>query len=1022
MRSCDRAGELQHLARAVASHHDPQQALELMGRERALLEGEFAAWQELATLSPAELRRQGVDRELVEAMTGKLGQHLDGLDQLEGGTLPAQLGLETVVPGRVYSGTQARVEGVVASYRRGGSQVEVHAEGDGAYRYQVVGHDGVTIELVAHGGERSSGPAPRAGRGVGGAVAPAHAEARVITDARTPAELRPVEHVVADVARATGRVALAVGGVEVAGPGALRLIDGGDGIPVRIAVADLGADGVRSTVAITDGGVVIQVSPRATALEVERELARRLFEGSAMVARRQAGKPMTTADALGKGAEGTFLSPADQGRVAELRVLRGQHAMAVAQHGARGAETVALSRDIKNLEQELRIVDRTPDAERRRRMVETQIIVQNDHGRRAGARADLDGDVGHAGLDLHNHFMGVVATEVFRRKAAEAAGGEDTGSWMPLLDRLAAMRGFEHQKGPGAEIAARSSAGDAVEIVREVRLQTLALKKSARGASAPDQRATDARIEGMAEDAVRAALTATDDTDFNSAYELRDELVKTAFAGALPPGADADAVKAHENHGYDEYAREAILRLAHDGIKYTEQSNSTKKLAERFGADHIERIVAELVARGELTPGQIDVRFLAMVPTRVFGERVDGNPEERHEPRPADDDSFRKVLGKSGAPVRDRTDTVGRDIAGAELYAIDGLGRERLQAMYLDHLELARATGAPTVFRPHVGEGSVDNTAGQPFARDRDRKRTADGALTHQVRARHNLEQLLVALEDLRVRGEFDSNLVIVRFGHATMATPDQVVRMRALGVLAEVNLGSNVRTGSADQTIGGVDGHTSPVEQYDDHVFGSAIYYGLDTLISTDGHDVMQTTMPHEYERAHQLLEEILTGERKVRVRATDAGDRGTVVAGSDSERWLAIEDLTAEERARFLHGYEKLHADADAYYQHRPRPSDPAGAVAGGDHWTDLAETYGLRSDGVLRFVGTRAQIDEAVTAYRRRGELVMVDEQAGQPLRVRVTARDGRAELVLDEVAGGTSTVRAPGATGAGQDGAR
>ncbi|MBE7448947.1 MAG: hypothetical protein HS111_08635 [Kofleriaceae bacterium] len=48
------------------------------------------------------------------------------------------------------------------------------------------------------------------------------------------------------------------------------------------------------------------------------------------------------------------------------------------------------------------------------------------------------------------------------------------------------------------------------------------------------RQAIQERIEMLAEDAVRAALTATRQTDFNSAYELRDELVKATFAGARP--------------------------------------------------------------------------------------------------------------------------------------------------------------------------------------------------------------------------------------------------------------------------------------------------------------------------------------------------------------------------------------------------------------------------------------------------------------------------------------------------------
>ncbi|MBE7452755.1 MAG: hypothetical protein HS111_28915 [Kofleriaceae bacterium] len=149
---------------------------------------------------------------------------------------------------------------------------------------------------------------------------------------------------------------------------------------------------------------------------------------------------------------------------------------------------------------------------------------------------------------------------------------------------------------------------------------------------------------------------------------------------------------------------------------------------------------------------------------------------------------------------------------------------------------------------------------------------------------------------------------------------------MHALGVIAEVNLGSNARTGAADQTVRGEDGETLPVEQYDDHAPPTMLYYDAQVVLSTDAHDVMQTTLRQEYDRGHRVIEEILAGERGVRVRAADAGERGKPVGDATDDRWLSIEDMTPAERDRFQRGYEKLHADAQAYYRHRPRPEATA------------------------------------------------------------------------------------------------
>ncbi|MBE7452757.1 MAG: hypothetical protein HS111_28925 [Kofleriaceae bacterium] len=131
--------------------------------------------------------------------------------------------------------------------------------------------------------------------------------------------------------------------------------------------------------------------------------------------------------------------------------------------------------------------------------------------------------------------MGVVDTEVFRQKAAVAAHGEDTGSWVPVLEQLASFRQFKHERGPDNAITKRSAAGDAYEIAEQAAKRVDTLTELLGGTRSDEARqAIQERIEMLAEDAVRAALTATRQTDFNSAYELRDELVGSTFAGARP--------------------------------------------------------------------------------------------------------------------------------------------------------------------------------------------------------------------------------------------------------------------------------------------------------------------------------------------------------------------------------------------------------------------------------------------------------------------------------------------------------
>lgn len=199
---------LMALARQVKkSKANPALALDLLRQERAHLEAELALWTELSTKTPAELHRMGVEPEVVKAMIGSTAKHLGGLDQLEGGTLPAQLGLETVVPGRVYEGSEAQVAKVLGSYRKPGVTVESHPQADGGHRYRVVGPDGSPVELIA----RPAAPAAPGERSRAASSSTATAKPVVApagpasaTDSPSPASVpTPKESSAGDVATVT---------------------------------------------------------------------------------------------------------------------------------------------------------------------------------------------------------------------------------------------------------------------------------------------------------------------------------------------------------------------------------------------------------------------------------------------------------------------------------------------------------------------------------------------------------------------------------------------------------------------------------------------------------------------------------------------------------------------------------------------------------------------------------------------------------------------------------------------------
>ncbi|MGN6104341.1 MAG: hypothetical protein ACTHU0_04495 [Kofleriaceae bacterium] len=251
-------------------------------------------------------------------------------------------------------------------------------------------------------------------------------------------------------------------------------------------------------------------------------------------------------------------------------------------------------------------------------------------------------------------------------------------------------------------------------------------------------------------------------------------------------------------------------------------------------------------------------------------------------------------------------------------------------------------------------------------------------------------------MRELRAEGVYDPTKVFVRFGHATHATPMQARDMARLGILAEVNLGSNIATGSLRQTMG-PHGPRSATEQFDDHALPSLVYYGASTVLSTDGQAVMRTSMRAEYQRAHRVLEQVLAGDRPIRIGVAEATIdgklRGTEVPEQPDQRELRIADLTRDERARFERGYEKLYDDAESYYLRRPQPGNT------GPHHTRLAAAHGLVSKlGTASFEWPRSAVEAAMHAYRAAGYRVTAETRPDESLIVVIRSADDQFTTTL------------------------
>jgi hypothetical protein len=116
---------------------------------------------------------------------------------------------------------------------------------------------------------------------------------------------------------------------------------------------------------------------------------------------------------------------------------------------------------------------------------------------------------------------------------------------------------------------------------------------------------------------------------------------------------------------------------------------------------------------------------------------------------------------------------------------------------------------------------------------------------------------------------------------------------MKELGIYAEVNLTSNEQTGSLQPVRGGRD------NTFQNHSLINLIAEGVPTILSTDGHSVMHTTLSKEYKRAEQLFKAYMKGRFPIEM---------------DGELKY-FQQMSDEQRARIAQGLSLLKESASAY-----------------------------------------------------------------------------------------------------------
>jgi hypothetical protein len=337
-------------------------------------------------------------------------------------------------------------------------------------------------------------------------------------------------------------------------------------------------------------------------------------------------------------------------------------------------------------------------------------------------------------------------------------------------------------------------------------------------------------------------------------------------------------------------------------------------------ADAVAKELADLnkdrAAKG-LPP--MDVRFLAMIETKFLGaEGADQSTTDAKWQQQLD--NLRKLM--------ERGDVIGVDIASPETSDMSA-GSAQMQHRIRDLALMLQAEGARAgrklVLRPHVGEGYIempDNAHGHKAGFD------ADHSSEHYKKAEANLWAMVDAVERLSKTIGPDGKPVYdpadpnpeIRLGHATHATPELAAKMKELGIVVEVNLGSNALSGSLQDSETNPQGRSDSghLHYMDDHSLLTLAAEGVPIVLATDGQGMMNTELGNEHDRAAKILADF-TGTSSIGstktmpvTREVFAAAKGIDAAGAQPPFALTFRELPDAMRDNIESSYARMMAAA--------------------------------------------------------------------------------------------------------------
>lgn len=560
-----------------------------------------------------------------------------------------------------------------------------------------------------------------------------------------------------------------------------------------------------------------------------------------------------------------------------------------------------------------------------------------------------------AGVELHNHLLGIVPVQAFidHPKCGGGTGDKGTGSPVALLDAMVSAcrkdpdyaghykeikddkgnvidHELDPEKSKSNQGKQNAAAPENIALIEGAKQEIDEIRKKLGDKDKPpteeEKKKLEADMNHLASEACRDALTATEKTPFDGAYSIRDTLIKTY----IDPQEDEKGKKAVKP--YTHFIEMTAKALSEDKVEYSEQSASINKLLKGNLPESVLAAAADKAAKETGGP-RPEMRILAMMETGVLSGDA-----------PSADSRFKENQEQLKQLILTRKDVMGVDVASPEKFSFvpkEGESSSKAQDNFNTTFKMLQTcsqeggtvnekdpvtgemkvvrkppVGRPLVLRPHVGEGYAEMPEGQEFHPDKGKRNEAGNESAHAEKAHGNIEALLSEVEEMAkgkdekhkkvdgtplYTGNPEVDGVSIRFGHATHTDPDQARRMAKLGIVAEVNLSSNFATGSVEQSPEAR--AKQKEEEFEDHSLLHLIATGAPVVLSTDAQAVMETSLSDEYVKAKRILKEFQSGISTMRLSEDQIVD-----LEKQSGMTIKRERLQAPHENEFIVGYNHL------------------------------------------------------------------------------------------------------------------